>query len=91
MPLEQLGKERGGDEAFRGAVPALERLGELLGENGGPFFTGATPSYADFVVVGLLTFIERVAGQWFGRVLAVDERLRILYEAAKPWLERDDH
>ena len=40
MPLSQLEREKGGDEAWVKAAPVLEEVGGLLRKNGGPFFLG---------------------------------------------------
>ncbi|KAL8687388.1 MAG: hypothetical protein Q9218_006426, partial [Villophora microphyllina] len=59
MPLSQLEKEVGGEKAWEDAKPFIKEFGEMLRENPeGPFLRGEEVSYADFVVVGALRFME---------------------------------
>ena len=51
----------------------------------------ATASFADFVLVGLLQFIKRTDEKNFDRLVGIEPALKELYDAAKPWLERDDY
>ena len=111
MPLPQLEKEMGGDDAWVNATPALKELGTLLKTEGGPFLMGKTGeafyrsmivttqylilfltvSYADLVIVGILEFAKRIRGDLYERAVGIEPALKELYEASKPWLERDDH
>ena len=91
MPLAQLEKEKGGENVFGEADPGFKKVGQLLRQNGGPFFQGTTVSYADFVVMGGLDFFRRVDNGLFERVIAMDPSLKELYEAGKEWLARNDH
>ena len=92
MPLEELARKEGGDEAYEKARPAFRKLGELLEKNGkgGPFFLGEEASFVDFVVVGLLEFMRRIEEGILERVVGMEPGLGRLYEACKPWLERND-
>ncbi|TVY83084.1 Glutathione S-transferase-like protein [Lachnellula suecica] len=90
-PLDEFGKAMGGEEAWENAKPELKALGEAVEENGGPFVMGSTPSYADFVVVGLLQFYKVIDEKMFQRVVEIEPVLGKLYDASKPWLERDGH
>ena len=91
MPLAQLEKERGGEDAFRNADPAFKKMGAMLREQGGPFFLGDTVSYADFVVVGGLDFFRRVDDGLFTRIVAMDPSLEKVYDACREWRARNDH
>ena len=91
MPLAQLEREKGGESAFEEAEPGFKKVGEMLREKGGPFFLGETVSYADFIVVGALDFLRRVGEGVFERVLGMDPSLGEVYEASKPWLERNNY
>lgn len=48
-------------------------------------------SFADFIVVGLLRFLREVDEQIFNKFVSHDPAFQQLYEACKPWLERNDH
>lgn len=51
----------------------------------------ALASYADFVIVGMLHFFNRVDEAIFERVVKTEPECGKLYDACKQWLERDDH
>ncbi|KAH6676824.1 hypothetical protein B0J14DRAFT_361193 [Halenospora varia] len=89
--LEEFKKEKGGEEAWIEASSGLKELGTLLGEVEGPYFMGETPSYADFVVVGFLQFQKVIDERFLERIVGIESSLGRLYDACKPWLERDDH
>ena len=48
-------------------------------------------SYADFVVVGMLHFFKVIDESIYERVVATEPECGKLYDACKPWLERDDY
>lgn len=48
-------------------------------------------SYADFVAVGAFQFYKRSEQAIFDRAMAVDPVLLELYNACRPWLERDSY
>jgi hypothetical protein len=48
-------------------------------------------SYADFVVAGWLHFYHRIDENLFKKVLDIEPKLGVLYDACTPWLKRDDH
>ncbi|KAL9127177.1 MAG: hypothetical protein Q9217_003885 [Psora testacea] len=91
MPLAQLEKEKGGENAWKEAEPALKKLGELLKGKGGPFFLGEEVSYADFIVVGALECFRRLGDGILERMIEIEPALGRLYEASKQPLERNDH
>lgn len=96
MPLDQLAREKGGDPAFQAAAPHLREATALLREKSaeGPFFLGATPSFADFVWAGFLVFFQRIGDDVFQKLIDAtgDRELNLKFlEAVKPWAERDDH
>jgi len=90
-PLHQVAKEDGGEEAWMEALPGIKTLGELIRANGGPFVMGDTPSYADFVIVGWLQFFKVIGEDLYPRLVSIDPAIGELYDASKPWLERNDH
>ncbi|KAF7553778.1 hypothetical protein G7Z17_g3377 [Cylindrodendrum hubeiense] len=93
MPLEQLDKECGGQIAWNAGQPILHEVEALLKESqDGPFFLGKTVSYADFVWVGFLIFMQRIGG--------IDELYKIsgdiqlhndILEGTAPWHKRNDY
>ncbi|KAH8679078.1 hypothetical protein BGZ60DRAFT_428882 [Tricladium varicosporioides] len=89
--LDEFRKEKGGEEAWIEASVGLKELGTLLGEEEGPFFMGGTPSYADFVVVGFLQFQKVIDERFLERLVKIEPTLGKLYDACKPWLERDNY
>jgi hypothetical protein len=48
-------------------------------------------SYADFVVVGGLNFLKIIDEDFYDRFVKVEPAFGKLYDASRPWLERDDH
>ncbi|PVH71792.1 hypothetical protein DL98DRAFT_520881 [Cadophora sp. DSE1049] len=90
-PLAQFMKEEGGEEAWVEALPAIKSLGELAKRNGGPYVLGKTPSYADFIIVGFLQFFKVIEEDMYQRLGKAEPALGELYDACKPWLERDGH
>lgn len=95
VTVQELEETKGGEAAYAAAEPHLRGLTALLlrgkEEEGGPFFMGREVSYADFVWVALLAFLERVDGGVFAEVLrrTGDEGVhRALLEACGAWLER---
>ncbi|KAK5108667.1 hypothetical protein LTR62_008072 [Meristemomyces frigidus] len=91
MPLPELAKsDKAGETAWSSARPAIERLGEVLGERKeGPYLMGTTVSFADFVVAGFFRFVEVLDQELFGRLVGMDKGFGMHYEACKEWLERD--
>ncbi|KAF8854070.1 putative glutathione S-transferase [Acephala macrosclerotiorum] len=90
-PLLQLKKETDVEEAWMEALPGIKALGEMLKKNGGPFVEGDTPTYADFVIVGWLQFLKVIGEDLYQRLVKVDPAIGNLYDASRPWLERNDH
>lgn len=48
-------------------------------------------SFADFVIVGWLQFLKVIQEDLYQRLVGVDHVIGELYDASKPWLERNDH
>ncbi|CAN8096335.1 unnamed protein product [Discula destructiva] len=94
MTLDLLEKTEGGDLGFARAEPLLHQVTGWLKENEGPFFMGATISYADFVWAGFLIFFRRIGDDKFGHLLEKtgDPSLHLgLLAALEPWSKRDNH
>ena len=98
MSLDDYEKcDKGGMAAYKAAAEPLGVVvGMLQEKSAGPFFEGETVSYADFVLVGFLRFMERVGV--LGNVLDACEAgkeggrksMEEVYAACGKWLERDD-
>lgn len=93
MPLDEFEKsEKGGDMAWASAEPGFQKLAELLTKNpDGPFFLGATVSYADFIVVAYFHFFKVLGDDIFDRLMAVDPSFPALYDACAQWFKRNNH
>ena len=78
------------EEVWGEANQAFRKMGELLREREGPFFGGEV-GFADFIVVGVLGYFKRIGEGLFERVIGIEPALEALYEACRPWLERNDH
>ena len=48
-------------------------------------------SYADFVIVACIRMIYRIDTDIYERAVGIEPALKDLYEASKPWVERDDY
>lgn len=95
MKLDELEKTKGGDPSWTAAEPLLKKVTELLKENPyGPFFSGKTVSYADFVWAGFLIFGRRIGDDMFSELLKRTGDAKVhedLLKAVEPWSKRDDH
>lgn len=92
MSLEEIEAKYGGDLAWGKAMPALRALAALLKRDStGPFCLGRIPSYADFLIVGFLEWCRCVKGGNFERIVGIDQAFQDIYDACRPWLERNDH
>lgn len=81
------------EKAWEGAEKGIKELSELLKlHSSGPYFLGEEVSYADFVVVAWLQFLQRIdKGGLFERFVTYDrEGFLGLFEACAQWLDRDD-
>ncbi|KAF2098285.1 hypothetical protein NA57DRAFT_57446 [Rhizodiscina lignyota] len=91
QPLLEYGKEKGGDQAWNNAEPAIKDLVALLKETDGPFFMGNEISYADFVITSALYFIRRIDEADYEKIVSHDESLVKLMDATAKYFERSDH
>lgn len=92
MSLAEL--ERTGDHRamWREAQSGMEQVKDLLTrDQAGPFVLGASPSWADFVIVGALQCFRRADEKVFERVVGFHDSFGGLYRACGTWLERDDY
>jgi glutathione S-transferase len=77
-------------EDMKAEMEPLARMlrGETPEKKNGPFFEGAKPGYADFVVVSFLGWLERVDRVLWAELSGVGEgEFRTLCEACAPWVE----
>lgn len=89
--LSEMGRDSDKEKAWAQFEPLLKEMGDILKAEGGPFALGKTVSYTDFVIVSLLQYSKRVDEAIYERAVAIEPSLRIVYDASKQWLERDDH
>lgn len=93
--LDQVEEEMGGDTAWMNAAESVQKITALLKEQtSGPFFEGNQVTYVDFVVAGLVRFMERIGDDTFEKLLEVSGDREVLlahYKACEPWFTRDDH
>jgi glutathione S-transferase len=88
-------KETGGAKAWEKARNSgLQELGSLYKkakeDNGGPFLEGKEPGFGDFVVAGQMRMFERL-GHLANYVRGSGEEVAEMYEACRPWLQRDSY
>lgn len=95
MPLEQLKKERGGQDSWDAAKPFLDTVTAMLKkDNSGPYFMGQEVSYADFVWGGYLIFMQRLGTDVWESLLKTvgedgDAHGKLVIALGK-WSARDD-
>ncbi|KAK7193656.1 hypothetical protein DPSP01_000209 [Paraphaeosphaeria sporulosa] len=90
-PLSRVLAEDATEKCWEEADEAAAEIGKLLRKDAsGPFFLGARVSYADFIFVAYLKFLETVDREVFERVVGLDEGFKGVYEACKEWLKRDN-
>ena len=89
--LSEMGRDSDEEKAWAQVEPLLKEMGDILKAEAGPFALGQTVSYTDFVIVSLLHYAKRVDEAIYERAVAIEPSLRIVYDASKQWLERDDH
>ncbi|CAO2650788.1 Nn.00g020800.m01.CDS01 [Neocucurbitaria sp. VM-36] len=88
-PLQEVERKSATEECWENAKGPAKEAGDLLRQNGGPFFSGESVSYADFIFVSFLHCMRRVSSDLFERTLALDSAFPKVYEASKQWLEKD--
>lgn len=90
-PLSRVLAEDATERCWEEAGVAARGIAKLLRKDAsGPFFLGKKVSYADFIFVAYLRFLERVDGEVYERVVGLDEGFKNVYEACKEWLEMDN-
>ena len=94
MPLDDLEKSKGGDQAWEAARPGIIELKEFVGahkQDDGPFILGSKVCYADFLVASMMEALRRIGDDLYESLVKVagDDSLRQLHEACQQWM-RDD-
>ncbi|PSN72790.1 hypothetical protein BS50DRAFT_568393 [Corynespora cassiicola Philippines] len=89
-PLAQVAQETATEQAWKDVEEPVRQIAEILKKNSGPFFLGKTVSYADFIFVGYLRFLKAADEKVFDRFVAFDPAFSAIYDASKPWLEKDN-
>lgn len=51
---------------------------------------GQTPSYADFILVTMFKWFQRIDNAFYERAVGHDEALRKQYESCEQWMQKDD-
>ncbi|KAL8879845.1 MAG: hypothetical protein Q9192_008150, partial [Flavoplaca navasiana] len=78
------------ERAWKEVEPLLVELAAVLHGREGPFVLGPEVSYADFVLVSMMVFLERCCEGSVRRFEEVDEGFGSLWRACEGWMERDD-
>lgn len=91
--LEQLSRDRGGEQAWESMSKALVEITKMLQKNEGPFFMGTTVSYTDFFYAGMLLFFKSLGDDIFDRVRKASgddgKTMFALLDAVEPWSKRN--
>ncbi|KAK5731432.1 hypothetical protein LTR17_011394 [Elasticomyces elasticus] len=93
MMLEDFEASTGGELAWQAAEAKVGLLKRLLADHKldeGASVLGSTPTYADFMLVGMLEGLRRIGQDIFERVMGWDEKLGQLYDVCRPYLAKDD-
>lgn len=91
-PLSEVHKEAiaNADDGWKQAEAPLKEVAGLLKKHEGPFFLGASVSYADFIFVAMLHFVKRLDEQAFQRMVSFDPAFSKVYEASRQWFAKDN-
>ncbi|CAI6341388.1 unnamed protein product [Periconia digitata] len=88
-PLSEIEKSANEEHWEQAKAPA-KAVGDMLREHEGPFFLGEKVSYADFIFVSLLQMMKRINKEGlFDRYMALDPAFPKIFDACKPWLEKE--
>ncbi|KAF2430208.1 hypothetical protein EJ08DRAFT_589391 [Tothia fuscella] len=103
MPLDQLQKEKGGEQYWQAVQPVLIELASLVNQTDGLFFLGGEEniscemllitiplSYADFLLVSMFYFMGRADPKLLDRLLGYDAALKAPYDACGKYFERSN-
>ena len=92
MPLDELEKAKGGEQAWEAAQPGMAELREFMAkhkQDEGPFVLGSQVCYADLIIVSMLESIRKIGEDLYEKWVGDDEGLRNLHEACQPWIKDD--
>ncbi len=94
MPLAELERTRGGDQAWEAAKPAIKELSALIASekrDEGPFIRGSEVCYADFLVASMVEALRRIGEDLYEKFLACteDDNIQRVHEACRKWMEKD--
>ena len=94
MPLDELEKTKGGDQAWEASKPGLIELKDFVKEHkrdDGPFVLGSQVCYADFLIAASMEALRRIGGDLYDKLvdLSGDDSLRKLHEACQKWMKDD--
>src|SRR5690242_10137726 len=77
------------DEGWKKTEEPLKEVADLLQKHDGPFFLGETVSYADFIFVSALYFVNRIDEQAFQKIVSFDPTILKIYEASGQWVAKN--
>ncbi|KAH7152584.1 hypothetical protein EDB81DRAFT_789345 [Dactylonectria macrodidyma] len=95
MSVEQYHQECDVEAAWEEAGKGFSGLTAMLKANGGPFLTGQTVGYDDFICAGVLLFFKTLGDDVFAKLVKVSgdggEAIKDLLEAVEPWSKRNSY
>ena len=94
MPLDQLEKEKGGEQAWEAAKPGLVELVEFVKEqkrDEGPFLLGSKVCYGDFLIASMMEALRRIGDDLYEKIIKLsgDDSLQKLHETCQKWMKDD--
>ena len=94
MPLNELEKTKGGDQAWHATRQGLEELKEFVKahkQDDGPFVLGSQVSYADFLIASMMEALRRIGEDLYEKMakLSGDDSLKNLHKACQKWMKDD--
>lgn len=92
MPLDELEKQKGGEQAWQAARPGIEGLKAFMSahkQDEGPFVLGSEVCYADFVIASLMESLRRIGPDLFESFVDENAELRALHQACGKWMEKE--
>lgn len=93
MTIDQLAAMYDEEKTWKAVEPGFGEMKALLTEHkrdDGPFILGSQVSYGDFVMVALFEGLRRIGEDLWEKVVGWDESFKHVYEACKPYMEKDD-
>ena len=94
MPLGELERTRGGEQAWEAIRPGLAELVGFVKEqkqDKGPYILGSQVCYADFLIASTIEALRRIGEDLYEKMvkLSGDDTLQQLHEACQKWMKED--